>query len=524
MQRLGQRRRSPGHLLREHREQRGCSPFGGAPVRQASVVHDAADRHAGNDRRPGVRDDARPSSSGSSSPPWPSSPAGCRCAPARAASPSPGGTASSGAGGPRPVRRRPHWLSFSSSFRHAGAPTVAHLRVAPAHRSGGAIHPCWRGGGMLRRKSASQAVRRSLAGGPGSPRISNSWCLPREVAGCRCSSGSSWRNSASTPRLPAIPRLPRPHLSPPYLPRQYRSRGRPRRRPARSCCATSGFASRTRSRSLRLAARRRQPGRPPRQDRGDRRPGHRRARVRRHPRRAPAPGRGAGRRGRRASGRSSRSSRDETITEVMVNGPNHVYIERARQDPARRQHLPERRARPADHRPDHHPASAGASTSRARGSTPACPTARASTRSSSRSRSSGRSSPIRKFAAKPFTVDDLIGFGTATAEMFDFLQGLRRGPAQRLRLRRHRLGQDDDAQRPLVVHPERRADRHDRGRRRAAAPPGARRHARVAPAEPRGRGRDHDPRPAAQRAAHAPRPDHRRRVPLAARRWTCSRR
>ena len=31
--------------------------------------------------------------------------------------------------------------------------------------------------------------------------------------------------------------------------------------------------------------------------------------------------------------------------------------------------------------------------------------------------------------------------------------GLRRGPPQHLRLRRHRLGQDDDAQRPLVVHP-----------------------------------------------------------------------
>ena len=29
---------------------------------------------------------------------------------------------------------------------------------------------------------------------------------------------------------------------------------------------------------------------------------------------------------------------------------------------------------------------------------------------------------IRKFAAEPFTVEDLIGFGTASAEMFDFLQ------------------------------------------------------------------------------------------------------
>ena len=36
------------------------------------------------------------------------------------------------------------------------------------------------------------------------------------------------------------------------------------------------------------------------------------------------------------------------------------------------------------------------------------------------------------------------------------------------RQRRHRLGQDDDAQRPVVVRRRRRAHRHDRGHRRAA--------------------------------------------------------
>ena len=91
--------------------------------------------------------------------------------------------------------------------------------------------------------------------------------------------------------------------------------------------------------------------------------------------------------------------------------------------------------------------------------------------------------------------------------------GLHRGATQRLRVGRHGLGQDDDAQRAVVVHPRRRAHRHDRGRGRAPAPPGARDHARVAPAEPRGRGRDHDPQPPAQRDAHAPGPDHRRGVP-----------
>jgi len=29
---------------------------------------------------------------------------------------------------------------------------------------------------------------------------------------------------------------------------------------------------------------------------------------------------------------------------------------------------------------------------------------------------------VRKFAAEPFTVDDLVSFGTATAEMFDFVR------------------------------------------------------------------------------------------------------
>ena len=82
----------------------------------------------------------------------------------------------------------------------------------------------------------------------------------------------------------------------------------------------------------------------------------------------------------------------------MVNGPSHIYIERdgkiERVDVA----LPERRARPADHRPDHHPARPAHRRDRARGSTPACPTARASTRSSSRSRSIGPVITVRKFS------------------------------------------------------------------------------------------------------------------------------
>ena len=90
---------------------------------------------------------------------------------------------------------------------------------------------------------------------------------------------------------------------------------------------------------------------------------------------------------------------------------------------------------------------------------------------------------------------------------------LRAGAAQRAHLRRHRHRQDDAAERPLGLRPRRRAHRHDRGRGRAAAAAAARRPARDPPGEHRGQGRGADPRPRAQRPAHAARPDHRRRGP-----------
>ena len=87
---------------------------------------------------------------------------------------------------------------------------------------------------------------------------------------------------------------------------------------------------------------------------------------------------------------------------------------------------------------------------------------------------------------------------------------LRQGTPQHHRLRQHRLGEDDHAERALVVHPLRRAHRHDRGRCRAAAPPGPRAAARVPTVEHRGQGRGRDPRPRQEHPAHAARP-HRRR-------------
>src|SRR5574340_837175 len=76
--------------------------------------------------------------------------------------------------------------------------------------------------------------------------------------------------------------------------------------------------------------------------------------------------------------------RDETITEVMVNGPRQVYIERSGKLDL-------------------------TNGSRVNAIIPPLSLV-------------GPVITIRKFSASPFTVDDLIRFGTATPEMFDFLK------------------------------------------------------------------------------------------------------
>jgi pilus assembly protein CpaF len=112
---------------------------------------------------------------------------------------------------------------------------------------------------------------------------------------------------------------------------------------------------------------------------------------------------------------------DETITEVMVNGPTHVYIERRGKIERVDVHflgnehvhrIIDRIITPIGRRIDE--------------SSP-----RVDARLPDGSRVNAVIAPlslvgpvitVRKFAARPFTVDDLIGFGTASAEMFDFLR------------------------------------------------------------------------------------------------------
>src|SRR5574337_982672 len=85
--------------------------------------------------------------------------------------------------------------------------------------------------------------------------------------------------------------------------------------------------------------------------------------------------------------------RDETITEVMVNGPRQVYIERGG-----KLELTNVVFQNDDH------------------------VMRIIDRIIPPLSLVGPVITIRKFSASPFTVDDLIRFGTATPEMFDFLK------------------------------------------------------------------------------------------------------
>ena len=72
--------------------------------------------------------------------------------------------------------------------------------------------------------------------------------------------------------------------------------------------------------------------------------------------------------------------------------------------------------------------------------------------------------------------EQLVAAGTLDVPTARMLLGsVRAGPAQHHRLRRHRLGQDDAAQRLSAFIPDRRAHRHHRGRRRAVPAAGARR-------------------------------------------------
>src|SRR6185369_13793680 len=112
---------------------------------------------------------------------------------------------------------------------------------------------------------------------------------------------------------------------------------------------------------------------------------------------------------------------DETITEVMVNGPSHIYIERAGKieridsvflNDEHVMRVIDRIIAPMGRRIDE-------------------TSPRVDARLPDGSRVNAIVEPlslvgpvitVRKFSKRPYTVDDLVSFGTATSDMFDFLQ------------------------------------------------------------------------------------------------------
>src|SRR5918999_1481637 len=113
--------------------------------------------------------------------------------------------------------------------------------------------------------------------------------------------------------------------------------------------------------------------------------------------------------------------RDESISEVMVNGPRQVYIERSGkleltnvvfQNDDHVMRIIDRIIAPIGRRVDESSPMVDARLtdgSRVNAIIPPLSLV-------------GPVITIRKFAASPFTVDDLVRFGTATADMFDFMR------------------------------------------------------------------------------------------------------
>ena len=213
-----------------------------------------------------------------------------------------------------------------------------------------------------------------------------------------------------------------------------------------------------------------------------------------------------------------------SVTEIMVNGAEEIYIERNGKHRATDVGLHRRRRTCCGSSTASSRRSAGASTRRSPMVDARLPTAAASTRSSRRCRCAAPTLTIRKFSRDPYTLDDLVRSARSRQQAATFLAACVRGKLNILDLGRHRLGQDDAPERAVRLRPRQRAHRDDRGRGRAPAPAAPRRLARGAPAEHRGRGRGHGSASwSATRCACAPTASSSARS-AAPRRSTCSRR
>ena len=119
---------------------------------------------------------------------------------------------------------------------------------------------------------------------------------------------------------------------------------------------------------------------------------------------------------------------------------------------------------------------------------------------------------IRKFRRDPLTMEDLLRFGTLTPRAAQLLEACVRGKLNILISGGTGSGKTTTLNVLSAAIPEGERIITDRGRGRAPAAPGARDHARVPPGEHRGQGPRQHPRPRPQLPAYAARPHHRRRV------------
>ena len=120
---------------------------------------------------------------------------------------------------------------------------------------------------------------------------------------------------------------------------------------------------------------------------------------------------------------------------------------------------------------------------------------------------------IRKFSKKPFNLNKLVEYRRDPPADGRGAGGRREGAHHHDHLGRHRLRQDHDAQRAVGLHLREGAPAHHRGRRRTATAAAACRPHGNAAAQHRRQGRNPPARAGQERAAHAARPHHPRRVP-----------
>ena len=205
--------------------------------------------------------------------------------------------------------------------------------------------------------------------------------------------------------------------------------------------------------------------------------------------------------------------KDPTISDILINGHECVYVERARHARAA--------ARCASRTSSICCASSTRSSRRsAAASMKSHPLCDARLLDGSRVnvavRPIGVDGPlvsIRKFSKKPLNLNKLVEVGALRPQMAELLGGGGEGAHHHDHLRRHRLRQDHDAQRAVRLHLGEGAPDHHRGRRRIAVAAAACRPHGDAPAQHRRQGRNPPARTGQERAAHAARPHHPRRVP-----------